>query len=76
MRGPESGWYQRSISKQGVPVFWWERLEDVPKRFSAVLAHEFFDALPIHYFQRAQPSGKWAEVTSRDLDSTRPIGAC
>lgn len=38
-------------SKYGVPVYWYNRIEDVPEGFSLYIAHEFFDALPIHKFQ-------------------------
>lgn len=44
----------------GIPVFWYARLEDVPSGFSVVLAHEFFDALPIHKFVKQE--NKWREV--------------
>lgn len=44
----------------GIPVFWYTRTEDVPAGFTVVLAHEFFDALPIHKFVRQDD--KWREV--------------
>ena len=35
-----------------VPIRWYFRLEDVPRLpFTIVIAHEFFDALPIHKFE-------------------------
>lgn len=41
------------MSTQGIPVNWYQALEQVPKTagFNAFVAHEFFDALPIHRFQ-------------------------
>ncbi|XP_029318457.1 protein arginine methyltransferase NDUFAF7, mitochondrial [Cottoperca gobio] len=52
--------YRRGETAAGMPVSWYRRLEDVPKGFSIFLAHEFFDALPIHKFQRTQKG--WREV--------------
>uniref|UniRef100_A0A8C2ZG65 Protein arginine methyltransferase NDUFAF7 n=1 Tax=Cyclopterus lumpus TaxID=8103 RepID=A0A8C2ZG65_CYCLU len=52
--------YRRGETAAGVPVSWYRRLEDVPSGFSIFLAHEFFDALPIHTFQRTQRG--WREV--------------
>lgn len=43
--------YQRGESMSGIPVHWYKSLEEVPRQFSCVIAHEFFDALPIHKFQ-------------------------
>lgn len=39
-----------SLSKNGIPVSWYQALEEVPENtgFNAFVAHEFFDALPIH----------------------------
>lgn len=53
----------------GIPVFWYHRLEDVPDAFSVVLAHEFFDALPIHKFVKLE--NKWREVLI-DVDNENP----
>ena len=43
--------YRCCRSKHGPPVSWYRRLQDVPRGFSFYLAHEFFDALPVHKFQ-------------------------
>lgn len=43
--------YQKGLMKDSVPAFWYNSLQDVPHQFSLVIAHEFFDALPIHKFQ-------------------------
>lgn len=48
-----------------IPVYWYHKIEDIPKGFSIILAHEFFDALPINKFQKVD--GKWKEVLI-DLD--------
>ena len=43
--------YRSCQSKHGVPVSWYRSLQDVPRGFSFFVAHEFFDALPVHKFQ-------------------------
>ncbi|XP_072558719.1 protein arginine methyltransferase NDUFAF7, mitochondrial isoform X2 [Paramormyrops kingsleyae] len=52
--------YRRGTTATGLPVSWYRRIEDVPVGFSLYLAHEFFDALPIHKFQRTERG--WREV--------------
>lgn len=52
--------YQSGETISGIKVFWYHKVEDVPKAFSIYLAHEFFDALPIHKFQ--MDDDKWREV--------------
>ncbi|XP_028252342.1 protein arginine methyltransferase NDUFAF7, mitochondrial [Parambassis ranga] len=61
--------YRRGETAAGLPVSWYRCLEDVPKGFSIFVAHEFFDALPIHKFQRTE-SG-WREVMV-DIDPEMP----
>ncbi|KPP78614.1 NADH dehydrogenase-like [Scleropages formosus] len=52
--------YRRGTTMSGLPVCWYHRVEDIPEGFSIFLAHEFFDALPIHKFQRTERG--WREV--------------
>lgn len=40
------------ITHHGVSVEWYKQLKDVPKAFTLLIAHEFFDALPIHKFHK------------------------
>lgn len=47
----DPSFYKTGTTYHNVPVMWHEKLEQVPKAFSVILAHEFFDALPIHKFQ-------------------------
>ncbi|XP_037813307.1 protein arginine methyltransferase NDUFAF7 homolog, mitochondrial [Lucilia sericata] len=54
------GYYQKGVTASGIKVYWYSRLEDVPASFSIVLAHEFFDALPVHKLQ--MEDGLWKEV--------------
>ncbi|KAL9993510.1 putative protein arginine methyltransferase NDUFAF7 [Helianthus debilis subsp. tardiflorus] len=44
----------------GIPVSWHSTLEEVPTGLpTIIIAHEFFDALPVHQFQKA--SRGWCE---------------
>ncbi|KAM3602524.1 uncharacterized protein V6R79_005705 [Siganus canaliculatus] len=61
--------YRRGETASGLPVSWYRRLDDVPAGFSIFLAHEFFDALPIHKFQRTQKG--WREVMV-DINVEKP----
>lgn len=49
---PDSMIHRQGISHEGIPVKWYKQLNDVPKAFTLLVAHEFFDALPIHKFQK------------------------
>ncbi|GAA5937380.1 class I SAM-dependent methyltransferase [Sporobolomyces koalae] len=45
------------------PVFWHRNVEEVPQssdEFTVAIAHEFFDALPIHIFEHTEKG--WREV--------------
>ncbi|KAF9623800.1 hypothetical protein IFM89_005385 [Coptis chinensis] len=57
----ESSGDKRTISMfVGAPVSWHATLEQVPSGLpTIIIAHEFFDALPIHQFQKA--SRGWSE---------------
>lgn len=44
-------YYKEGITEDGIKLYWYRSIKDVPKKFSIFLAHEFFDALPIHKFQ-------------------------
>ncbi|KAJ6691304.1 PROTEIN ARGININE METHYLTRANSFERASE NDUFAF7 MITOCHONDRIAL [Salix koriyanagi] len=52
---------KRTVSMlAGIPVSWHALLEQVPSGMpSIIIAHEFYDALPVHQFQRA--SRGWCE---------------
>ncbi|KAF5284167.1 hypothetical protein FQR65_LT00167 [Abscondita terminalis] len=45
---------QKGVTTHGAPIFWYKNLDHVPKQFSLFLAHEFFDALPIHQFKHTE----------------------
>ena len=46
-----TGHYKHCKSRHGPEVFWYKSPKEVPKGFTFFVAHEFFDALPIHKFQ-------------------------
>ncbi|XP_073006764.1 uncharacterized protein [Typha latifolia] len=52
---------KRAVSSlSGVPIYWHASLEQVPLGLpTIIIAHEFYDALPVHQFQRT-PHG-WCE---------------
>lgn len=52
--------YKSGITKNNVAVSWYVNIHNVPRKFSFVLAHEFFDALPVHKFQKSNMG--WREV--------------
>jgi NADH dehydrogenase [ubiquinone] 1 alpha subcomplex assembly factor 7 len=52
--------YRIGETVSGSKIYWYQRIEDVPKEFSIILAHEFFDALPIHKLQK--DGNVWKEI--------------
>lgn len=52
--------YKSGITKNNITVNWYRDVRDVPRKFSFILAHEFFDALPVHKFQKTKEG--WREV--------------
>lgn len=66
---PNSGqpFYRMGETLTGSRVYWYQQIEDVPKGFSIILAHEFFDALPIHKLQKDENC--WKEILI-DIDTT------
>lgn len=45
--------YRQGVSRDGINIRWYNQLQDVPKCFTLFVAHEFFDALPIHKFHKS-----------------------
>ncbi|GCB66252.1 protein arginine methyltransferase NDUFAF7, mitochondrial isoform X1 [Scyliorhinus torazame] len=60
LHDPRSAIYKTGVTKTGLPISWYRDLQDVPKGFSFYLAHEFFDVLPIHRFQKTKQG--WREI--------------
>lgn len=63
--------YKLGETISGIQTAWYNRIDDVPRGFSIFLAHEFFDALPIHKFQKVD--GKWREILI-DIDPSANNG--
>lgn len=61
-------YYQSGETLSGIKVYWYHKIEDIPKGFSIYLAHEYFDALPVHKFQL--DNDQWREVLI-DIDRTK-----
>ncbi|KAI8883568.1 DUF185-domain-containing protein [Backusella circina FSU 941] len=53
--------------EDGVNVSWHDGIEVVPDQWSFIMAHEFFDALPIHSFEKQE--SEWGELLI-DMDDT------
>ncbi|XP_052824533.1 protein arginine methyltransferase NDUFAF7, mitochondrial isoform X2 [Octopus bimaculoides] len=63
--------YNHGISKFSIPVNWYYKLEDIPSDFTCYIAHEFFDVLPVHKFQKTERG--WREVlVDLNLDLSSP----
>lgn len=62
---------KEKLDKYGVPLNWHDRIDDVPQdTYSLVVAHEFFDALPIHVLQKTERGFREVLI---GLDSTTLI---
>jgi NADH dehydrogenase [ubiquinone] 1 alpha subcomplex assembly factor 7 len=50
----------RTLQREKVPTAnWHEQIQDIPEGFSLIIANEFFDALPIHQYEKRD--GIWFE---------------
>ncbi|XP_030754951.1 protein arginine methyltransferase NDUFAF7, mitochondrial [Sitophilus oryzae] len=61
--------YREGISHQGISVYWYKQLKDIPDGFSIILAHEFFDALPIHKFHKTYAGYKEVLIDIDKIES-------
>ncbi|XP_040206626.1 protein arginine methyltransferase NDUFAF7, mitochondrial isoform X2 [Rana temporaria] len=64
-----SSCYKTGITKTGLPINWYYHIQDVPSGYTFYIAHEFFDALPIHKLQKMQD--EWREILI-DVDPDIP----
>lgn len=70
------GWQSVSRHSKDLKVIWTEDIRFVPKDASKtpfIIAHEFFDALPIHVFQSVPPSPEATEAANTIQTPTGPI---
>ncbi|KAI9313298.1 S-adenosyl-L-methionine-dependent methyltransferase [Dichotomocladium elegans] len=58
---------ESATRQDGIPVHWHDGLELVPQQWSLMMAHEFFDALAIHTFEKTEEG--WRELLI-DIDDT------
>ncbi|XP_044146012.1 protein arginine methyltransferase NDUFAF7, mitochondrial isoform X4 [Bufo gargarizans] len=61
--------YKKGITKSGLEISWYHDVQDVPAGYTFFIAHEFFDALPIHKLQKT--SDGWREMFI-DIDPEVP----
>lgn len=54
----------------GIKVYWYNDLKKVPNNFSWYIAHEFFDVLPVHKFQKTEDG--WREILI-DMDENNKL---
>ncbi|CAO3645792.1 unnamed protein product [Cunninghamella blakesleeana] len=54
-------------NEDGINIYWHDGIELVPQQWSFIMAHEFFDALPVHSFEKT--SEGWREMLV-DIDDT------
>ncbi|XP_071997344.1 protein arginine methyltransferase NDUFAF7, mitochondrial [Engystomops pustulosus] len=52
--------YKKGITKSGLHISWYNDVQNVPSGYTLYIAHEFFDALPIHKLQKT--SDGWREM--------------
>jgi SAM-dependent MidA family methyltransferase len=70
--------YWEAVSKQGIPVRWVEDIALLPSGTNEagvpfIIAHEFFDALPIHAYESVAPlPERQGEAKTQQLDGSTP----
>ncbi|XP_065172229.1 LOW QUALITY PROTEIN: protein arginine methyltransferase NDUFAF7 homolog, mitochondrial [Atheta coriaria] len=65
----DANFYKEGYNSNGIPIRWYRNFSQLPPGFSFLIAHEFFDALPIHKFVKT-PEG-YRELLI-DIDETTP----
>lgn len=62
--------YKESKSLYGSPVRWYNHVSDLPRAFTLYLAHEFFDALPVHKLVKVEQGWREVLIDINRTDST------
>ncbi|KAF8633097.1 hypothetical protein AX15_001514 [Amanita polypyramis BW_CC] len=73
MRSVQEKKLESNVQKLGCEVSWHNTLEELqpsPHTFTMLIAHEFFDALPIHVLQKKEAG--WHEVMIGSQENIRP----
>ncbi|CAG8551186.1 13284_t:CDS:2 [Ambispora gerdemannii] len=58
---------KKQAIQAGLNFYWHDAFEDVPDGWSMIIAHEFFDALPVYWFELTEKG--WSELMI-DIDET------
>ncbi|KAH8552058.1 S-adenosyl-L-methionine-dependent methyltransferase [Umbelopsis sp. PMI_123] len=58
---------QQCVRSDGISINWYDGIEDLPEAWTMIMAHEFFDALAIHTFEKTDEG--WREMLV-DFDDT------
>ncbi|XP_047515988.1 protein arginine methyltransferase NDUFAF7 homolog, mitochondrial [Pieris napi] len=61
---------REGVTVSGIKVYWYNDLKKVPQNFSWYIAHEFFDVLPVHKFEKTEKG--WREILI-DLDENQKL---
>lgn len=57
----DKSYYRHNKTFDGIDVYWYKLIDDIPENFSIFVCNEFLDALPIHQFER-ENGKKFKEV--------------
>ncbi|XP_063384815.1 protein arginine methyltransferase NDUFAF7 homolog, mitochondrial isoform X2 [Cydia fagiglandana] len=66
----DSPHYCEGETTSGIKVYWYYDLKKIPCNFSWYIAHEFFDVLPIHKFEKTEEG--WRELLI-DIDENEKL---
>ncbi|KAA0194406.1 NADH dehydrogenase [ubiquinone] complex I assembly factor 7 [Fasciolopsis buskii] len=80
MRSLQTKMIQQAASHVGrdpPPVTWYDSFQDIPTGVPTfVLAHEFFDALPVHQFRKIKDDWREVLISVSDASVDEEIGFC